>query len=388
MSVFSEITRIKAAKEAIRAAIEEKGVSVGDGTLDTYADKIVEIPAGGGDIGKLIDGSITEIAIPNGITIINDYALCACRNLKSITLPNGVTSIGTRSFSYCNSLTSIIIPNSLTSIGVYSFDGCIILTSITIPASVTSIGTKALNIGSASAKATIVMKPTTPPTIQSDSIGANVEKIIVPAASLNAYLNATNWAAYASIIEANSKDVPVERWIINGTPVIDDDYIYDIAFSSMNEIFNGIYLSMPTAIAYSRADQDLGSASAYDEATGWYDQAYRTVDFYEHPTGELLAWLQENAVQIAETWVLDKNTVPILSDEEGRSIHANVRFLSNDSTFDNIDGGSGDLYYDTTLACTSDPPEWISEEYKTLHLMESPVDDDFINWLQTNGTKQ
>lgn len=417
MSVFSEITRIKAAKEAIRAAIEEKGVSVGDGTLDTYADKIGEIEVGGGDEWKarysgLMDGSLTELVIPTDISEIKSYrfygfwqatgdviipdnvksigafAFGLCKGITSFTIPYGVTSIAIYTFYQDSSLTSVTIPDSVTSILDYAFAECTSLASITIPNGVTSLGRYALNIGGASAKATIIMKPTTPPTIQSNSIGANVEKIIVPAASLNAYLNATNWAAYASIIEANSEDVPVERWIINGTPVIDNDYIYDIAFSSMNEIFNGIYLSMPTAIAYSRADQDLGSASAYDEATGWYDQAYRTVDFYEHPTGGLLAWLQENAVQIAETWVLDKNTVPILTDEAGRSIHANVRFLSNDSTFDNIDGGSGDLYYDTTLACTIDPPEWISEEYKTLHLMESPVDDDFINWLQTNGTKQ
>ena len=324
MSVFSEITRIKAAKEAIKTAIEEKGVSVGDGTLDTYADKIGEIPAGGGDEWKarysgLMDGSLTELFIPTDISEIKSYrfygfikakgdviipdnvksigafAFGLCKNITSFTIPYGVTSIAIYTFYQDTRMTSVMIPDSVTSIGDYAFEGCTSLMSITIPASVTSIGTRALNIGSASPKATIIMKPTTPPTIQSNTISANVEKIIVPAASLNAYLTATNWAAYASIIEANAEDAVVERWIINATPSISNDYIYDIAFKSNNEIFTGIYLSTPTAISYRRADQDLGSASAYNEATGWSDQAYRTIDFYEHPTGGLLAWLQENA---------------------------------------------------------------------------------------------
>lgn len=240
MSIADQIERIKAAKEAIKTAIEGKGVIVGNGTIDTYADKIGEIEVGGGDEWKarysgLMDGSLTELFIPTDISEIKSYrfygfiqakgdviipeniktigafAFGLCVNITSFTIPYGVTSIAIYTFYEDRRMTSVTIPDSVTSIGNYAFDGCASLTSITIPASVTSIGTKALNIGSASAKATIVMKPTTPPTIQSDSIGANVEKIIVPAASLNAYLNATNWAAYASIIEANTEDVPVER---------------------------------------------------------------------------------------------------------------------------------------------------------------------------------
>ena len=48
MSIATEITRIKTAKADIKSAIEEKGVEVGNGTIDTYADKIGEISGGGG----------------------------------------------------------------------------------------------------------------------------------------------------------------------------------------------------------------------------------------------------------------------------------------------------------------------------------------------------
>lgn len=49
MSIANEIQRLQNAKADIKAAIEEKGVTVGDGTIDTYAEKISEISGGGGD---------------------------------------------------------------------------------------------------------------------------------------------------------------------------------------------------------------------------------------------------------------------------------------------------------------------------------------------------
>lgn len=48
MSIANEIQRIQGAKANIKAAIEQKGVTVGDGTIDTYAAKISEISGGGG----------------------------------------------------------------------------------------------------------------------------------------------------------------------------------------------------------------------------------------------------------------------------------------------------------------------------------------------------
>lgn len=41
--ISTEIKRINDAKDAIKAAIEAKGVTVGGGTIDTYASKISEI---------------------------------------------------------------------------------------------------------------------------------------------------------------------------------------------------------------------------------------------------------------------------------------------------------------------------------------------------------
>ena len=49
MSIASEITRIQNAKASIKTSIENKGVTVGDGTLDTYANKINAIETSGID---------------------------------------------------------------------------------------------------------------------------------------------------------------------------------------------------------------------------------------------------------------------------------------------------------------------------------------------------
>ncbi|MEE0898322.1 MAG: hypothetical protein U0L88_11945 [Acutalibacteraceae bacterium] len=49
MSIANEILRLQTAKADIKTAIENKGVMVGDGTIDTYAEKINEISGGEGD---------------------------------------------------------------------------------------------------------------------------------------------------------------------------------------------------------------------------------------------------------------------------------------------------------------------------------------------------
>lgn len=48
MSIATEIQRLQTAKAEIKSAIEEKGVEVGNGLIDTYAEKISEISGGGG----------------------------------------------------------------------------------------------------------------------------------------------------------------------------------------------------------------------------------------------------------------------------------------------------------------------------------------------------
>ncbi len=83
---------------------------------------------------------LISITIPNSITSIGTYAFSDCSNLTNISIPVNVSYIGSGIFSGCSSLTSIAIPDGITNISSYIFDGCSSLTSITLPDSVTSIG--------------------------------------------------------------------------------------------------------------------------------------------------------------------------------------------------------------------------------------------------------
>ena len=99
-----------------------------------------------GEYGKLVNEfGITDIVIPEGVTVIKPWAFSSATNLKSVTIPDSVTSIDNGAFDGCSNLTSITIPESVTSIGDYAFKDCSALTSVNIPDSVTSIGRGAFN---------------------------------------------------------------------------------------------------------------------------------------------------------------------------------------------------------------------------------------------------
>ena len=82
----------------------------------------------------------TDVAIPDDMTMIGDYAFCGCDSLTSVTIPNSVTSVGRRAFSYCRSLESVMIPDSVTDIGYGAFCRCYSLLNVAIPNSVTDVG--------------------------------------------------------------------------------------------------------------------------------------------------------------------------------------------------------------------------------------------------------
>ena len=135
---------LKAPKELRR------GYSVKEGTRiicnHAFADcslPNIAIPDSVTDIGDYAFEyccSMSNMVIPNSVTSIGDYAFYGCRSLSNIVIPDSVTKIGDYTFSVCSSLSKIVIPNSVTKIGDYAFSDCSSLSKIVIPDSVTDIG--------------------------------------------------------------------------------------------------------------------------------------------------------------------------------------------------------------------------------------------------------
>jgi hypothetical protein len=122
------------------------------------------------EYGVFAGSALTNILIPNSVTLIGAGAFSRCYKLSGITIPNSVTRISAVAFTG-TFLTSFTMPNSVVSLGSGTFLGnrirgitisnslktipndfclnCPNLTSVIIPNSVTSIGSSAFkNCGS------------------------------------------------------------------------------------------------------------------------------------------------------------------------------------------------------------------------------------------------
>ena len=82
---------------------------------------------------------LVNVNIPNRITVINDRVFAGCSNLESINIPTGVKVIGEGAFWNCDGLESIIIPHTVTYIGETAFCECDGIVSMQIPEGITII---------------------------------------------------------------------------------------------------------------------------------------------------------------------------------------------------------------------------------------------------------
>ena len=84
---------------------------------------------------------LTSINIPDGVSVIRDYAF-SNTGFTTFTLPNSITTLGLGVFAQSKSLANVTLSNNLTAIPLATFMQTK-LSSITIPASVTTIGNSA-----------------------------------------------------------------------------------------------------------------------------------------------------------------------------------------------------------------------------------------------------
>ncbi|MDR1093964.1 MAG: leucine-rich repeat domain-containing protein [Clostridiales bacterium] len=118
--------------------------NITDAAISAEINSMPVISIGRADAGWLIFPfenckSLTNVVIPNSITIIGYGAFRNCSALTNISLSTNITEIYLHAFSGCSSLTTVDIPNSVTQIGAGSFAGCANLTDITLPNAITKI---------------------------------------------------------------------------------------------------------------------------------------------------------------------------------------------------------------------------------------------------------
>ena len=88
-------------------------------------NNIFELSENGQTLLKCLDKNIVEATIPNGVTIIGEYAFFECSSLQSIVIPDSVILIEWNAFDRCTALQSIVIPKSVLKIESHAFVICI-----------------------------------------------------------------------------------------------------------------------------------------------------------------------------------------------------------------------------------------------------------------------
>ena len=119
-----------------------KGIFITD--LSAWCNIIVSRWLWPKDVNLYFNGElVTDLVIPNGVSIINNEVFSQCPSLERIVLPDSLTEIGDNAFSSCTSLVNVKIPDGVKNIGRGAFTGCSSLSNIIIPNSVESIGAEA-----------------------------------------------------------------------------------------------------------------------------------------------------------------------------------------------------------------------------------------------------
>jgi hypothetical protein len=83
---------------------------------------------------------VEKLTIPEGVEIIETYAIAYCENLESVSIPSSVRKIETRAFEGCENLRRINLPEGLKEIEPFTFFLCEELREVKIPEGVEKIG--------------------------------------------------------------------------------------------------------------------------------------------------------------------------------------------------------------------------------------------------------
>lgn len=226
---------IKSYKTAIKNAIIEDGVTNIYGYAFYYCSNLESVTIGNGvtqieEYAFYKCTALESVQLPKNIQSIGNYAYAYCSSLTSIALPNSVTTMGDEVFCMCTSLASASLSENLTKISMGTFDGCTALSSIIVPEGVKTIEARAfyqckslvsieipstvtfidgvafsLPISFETALKTFTCHAIVPPSLGNNVFeylepGANLIRLYVPGASLEAYKAADQWKEFEIIL--------------------------------------------------------------------------------------------------------------------------------------------------------------------------------------------
>lgn len=217
-TIAEQLTALQAVKSGLKAALTADGADMNDVAFPEYPEKVQAMSE---RWSSLLNGTITEIDFTGTSEKIREGICYYCRALQKVTIPETITVIKSNAFKGCSTLPNISIPDSVLQIETDAFRYCVKMKLCSLGTGVNSVGANALDIGSADLPATVISKPTVPPSLSSSSaIGAYVSRIVVPYASVTDYTSATNWAVQAGKFETRL----ALRWE-DGALVVDHDIL-------------------------------------------------------------------------------------------------------------------------------------------------------------------
>lgn len=94
-------------------------------TLEQMVSEIQSLGSGDDDVLRsILDGTIEDLTLPDGLTMICDYSFANRQRLTMKSLPESIISIGGQAFNSCVLLNLTSLPDSITNIGVGGFNNC------------------------------------------------------------------------------------------------------------------------------------------------------------------------------------------------------------------------------------------------------------------------
>ena len=195
--------------EAFALSGETAFLSVDDGVLfDKAKTKLIRYPKGKIGTSYMVPASVTvlggssfegsstlsAIALPTGLTTIEDGALYACFKLKTVNIPSTLTSIGTAFLGY-SKVEDVKVPEGITFLDHLFLYNCTKLKTLELP----STFTKQLRsdfCANCTALQSVTCRAVTPPALGGGAFDGVVlagVTLKVPSASVSAYQSAAVW---------------------------------------------------------------------------------------------------------------------------------------------------------------------------------------------------